>query len=316
MAAALSMPEAISLMKDAFTRLSSGRAHVPPRTLLRVEETGCRTLVMPGHLGDAGAMGLKVVSIQDRNPTRGVPTIHGLMMVLDSDTGEPLALLEAERLTAIRTGAASGLATDYLAEKDASVVAIFGGGRQARAQLEAVAQVRSLRRAFVVTRATRTAERFAADMSIYLDLDVTPADARAALRDADIICTATTSAEPVFQPDDIKVGAHINAVGSFTPDFAEIPPSLVAKSKVVVDQRSSCLREAGELVQAIDRGLMRADDVHAEIGEIAAGVAVGRSSPAETTLFKSVGNAVQDIVAAAFVVERAQSLGLGTSVSF
>jgi ornithine cyclodeaminase len=261
-------------------------------------------------------MGLKVVSIQDRNPSRALPTIHGVMILLDSDTGEPMALLEAERLTAIRTGAASGLATDLLAEPDASVAAIFGAGRQAMAQLEAVSHVRPLRHVQVHTRTPETALTFASTMSSRLGIDVVPADSRDALREAEIICTATTAAEPIFDPDAVRPGAHINAIGTFTPDTVEIPPELVARARVVVDQRSSCLEEAGELVHAIRRGLMDADDIHAEIGEIAAGTAKGRSSAAEITLFKSVGNAVQDLVAAAFVFERASAMGLGTTVSF
>ncbi len=312
---ALPMAKAIDLMRDAFIRLSSGRAFVPSRTLLQVEQTGCRTLVMPGLLGDGAAMGLKVVSIQDRNPVRGLPTIHGLMMVLDADTGRPVALVEAERLTAIRTGAACGLATQLLAAPDASVAVVFGAGRQAMAQLEAVSHVRRLERVYVFTRSTETAERFAASMSERLRLDVRPASSRAPLRDADIVCAATTSVDPVFEAEEIAPGAHINAIGSFTPDVVEVPVELVARAAVVVDQRSACLSEAGELVQAIRSGLMQPGDIRAELGEIAAGLTEGRNSSQEITLFKSVGNAVQDIVAAAFVVERAQALGLGTSVS-
>jgi ornithine cyclodeaminase len=312
---ALPMAKAIDLMRDAFIGLSSGRASVPARTLLRVEQTGCRTLVMPGHLDDGAAMGLKVVSIQDRNPARGIPTIHGLMLVLDPDTGRPIALLEAERLTAIRTGAACGLATKLLATADASVLAIFGAGRQAMTQLEAVSNVRPIERVYSFTRSIETAERFAATMSERLKIDVVPALSRAPLRDADIICAATTSAEPVFDMEEVKPGAHVNAIGSFTPDFVEIPPELVSRAAVFVDQKSSCLREAGELVQAIRSGLMQPGDIRAEVGEVAAGTAEGRTSPGEITVFKSVGNAVQDIVAAAFVVERAESLGLGATVS-
>ena len=314
--AALSMSDAIPLMRDAFVRLSSGRAEIPQRSLLRSDETGCRTLVMPGLLTGGGPMGLKVVSIQDRNPSRSLPTIHGLMMVLDSDTGEPLALLEAEHLTAIRTGAASGLATDLLANPNASVAAIFGAGRQAMAQLEAVSLVRRLRQVQLYTLDDDRATTFATEMTKRLGVEVVPVTSRDHLRDAEIICTATTSADPVFGSDEVSPGVHINAIGSFTPDVAEIPLEVVASARVVVDQRSSCLKEAGELVQAIGLGLMQPGDVHAEIGEIAAGSVEGRTSASDITLFKSVGNAVQDLVAAGFVVERARALGLGRTVSF
>ena len=311
----LSMAKAIDLMRDAFIALSSGRASVPLRTLLNVDQTGCRTLVMPGHLDDGSSMGLKVVSVQDRNPGRGLPTIHGIMMVVDPDTGRPLAILEAERLTAIRTGAASGLATQLLASAGASVAAVFGGGRQAVTQLEAVSHVRPLERAYVFDRSTETAERFAATMTERLGLDVIPAPSTKVLREADIVCAATTSSEPVFDAADIKPGAHINAIGSFTPDAVEVPLQLVSRAAVVVDDRSACLHEAGEVVQAIRSGLMQPSDIRAELGEIAAGQVEGRVSPDEITFFKAVGNAVQDVVAAAYVVECAAELDLGTKVT-
>ncbi len=310
---ALPMVDAIPLMRDAFGQLSSGDAVIPDRT--RIESaSGCRTLIMPGYVPSGESLGVKVVSIQPANPARGIPTIHGLMVVADADTGEPRALIEAERLTAIRTGAASGVATDLLANPDASVAAIFGAGRQAVTQLEAIACVRRLEQVFVYSLDDAGSAAFAHRMTTQLGLAVRPAKAPDELLQADIICTATTSSHPVFDPSHLKSGAHINAIGSFTPDVIEIPPQVVARAVVVVDKLDSALRESGELVQTIQAGLMTNQDVHGEIGAILNGAVSGRSSPDEVTLFKSVGNAVQDVASAAVVVNRAEKMGLGSLV--
>lgn len=314
-AAVLSMKTAIDLMRDAFVQLSAGEAHVPMRTRIDAEKTGCGVLIMPGHLPNESSIGLKIVSIQDRNPARSLPTIQGLMIVINDDTGEPVAMMDAERLTAIRTGAASGLATDLLANADSSVAAIFGAGPQAETQLEAIAEVRNLDIAYVYSRPEDSAETFAEQMSARLGIRVVRAESPTELRNADIICTATTSIDPVFDANNVKPGAHINAIGSFSPDTIEIPHELVAGAIVVVDQRDACLQEAGELVQTIQAGLMQAGDVRAELGEIAAGRAKGRRSQTDITLFKSVGNAVQDVAAARFVFDRSVDQNLGTIVT-
>jgi ornithine cyclodeaminase/alanine dehydrogenase-like protein (mu-crystallin family) len=314
-AAVLSMKAAIDLMRHAFVQLSAGEAHVPLRTRIDAEKTGCRVLIMPGHLPRNSSVGLKIVSIQDRNPARSLPSIQGLMMVIDDDTGEPVAMMDAERLTAIRTGAASGLATDLLALANSSVAAIFGSGPQAETQLEAIAEVRNLDVAYVYSRRPESAEKFAERMSSRLNIRVVRADSPAELRNADIICTATTSTDPVFDANNIKPGAHVNAIGSFSPDTIEVPRELVARAIVVVDQRDACLQEAGELVQTIQAGLMQAGDVRTELGEIAAGKAKGRLSPSDITLFKSVGNAVQDVAAASYVLKNAADQNLGTIVT-
>lgn len=309
------MNEAISLMREAFIALSEGRATVPLRLNVPLPEYNGRVLFMPVYLPATQHIGLKVVTIHPDNPARGLPFIHALVMVTDAATGRPVAVMDGEYLTALRTGAASGLATELLARPDADVVAIFGAGVQGRTQLEGVCAVRPIGRAYIFSRSRDHAATFAQEMSTRLDLDVQVADDPETLGQADVVCTATTSLGPVFSHRHLKAGVHINGIGSYRPDMAEIPPDTVLAAKVVVDHRPACLAAAGDLIQLLERGLITENHIHAELGEIAAGHRAGRSSEDEVTFFKSVGNAVQDLAAASHVVAVAQARGLGMEVT-
>jgi ornithine cyclodeaminase len=255
---------------------------------------------------------VKVVSVFDHNAARGLPLIHGVVLLVDPETGAPTALLDAEVLTALRTGAASGLATDLLARPDASCLAVFGAGAQARTQVEGVRAVRPIRRVLLWGRdAVRTA-RFAAELAAAgLAVETSPAAER--LGEAQVICTATTARAPVFRAEDVPPGAHVNGTGSYRPDDRELPGALIAAARVVVDHREAALAEAGDVVLPIRDGILDASRV-AELGEIVAGSRPGRASPDEITVFKSVGNAVQDVVAAQAVVEAAIRRGIGAEV--
>ena len=313
---ALPMAEAIAAVKAGYVQLSAGRAQIPLRAHLGVGE-GDSTLVMPFYAPDeGGALGLKVVSIFDSNPPRGLPLIHALVLVLDMATGAPLALLEGSSLTAIRTGAASGAATDALARPDARVVALFGSGVQARRQLEAVCTVRPIERVYLYS--LGGAEQFAAEMAGYgpIPADIVIAGSpRAALTEADIVCTATTSRTPVFDGRDLRPGAHVNGIGSFTPEMQEIDAATVRRARVVVDSRAAALAEAGDLIIPLQAGEIDLDHVSTELGEVLAGQKPGRTSAEQITFFKSVGVAVQDAMAAGLVVRHGAALGLGTVVS-
>jgi ornithine cyclodeaminase/alanine dehydrogenase-like protein (mu-crystallin family) len=199
---------------------------------------------MPFYAPDGGALGLKVVSVFNSNPSRSLPLIHALVLVVDAETGQPQALIEGSALTAIRTGAASGAATDLLARPDASVVAILGSGVQARRQLEAVCTIRKVESVLVYSLAGTEAfvEEMAGKGSIPNDIQIVESPA-AAIRGADIICTATTSRTPVFNGHDLKPGTHINGIGSFTPDMREIDSVTVQRARVVVDSREAALAE-------------------------------------------------------------------------
>ncbi|MFQ6100612.1 MAG: ornithine cyclodeaminase family protein [Anaerolineae bacterium] len=313
---ALPMRQAIEAMEGAFSQLSAGQADVPLRTALQVERHNGVTLFMPAYLSADDQMAVKIVSVFNDNPAKGLPLIHALVVVVDATTGEPAAVMDGTYLTALRTGAASGAATNLLAREDASVAAIFGAGAQGRTQLEAVCAVRPIKLAWVYDLSRERASAYAAEMSEQLSLPISVAETPAeAVRQADVVCTATTSSTPVFDDADVRPGVHINAVGAYTPQMQEIPAETVLRAKVVIDHREASLVEAGDLLIPLQQGLMTEAHIYAELGEIAAGQKPGRTTPEEITLFKSVGVAVQDVAAASRVLEAARKQGLGTEVA-
>lgn len=315
---AVSMRACIEEMKAVFAQLSTGQATVPLRTQLPVPLHRGVTLFMPAMLQLSGGLGAKIVSVFPDNPSRGLPTVHAVIVVLDASTGVPMALLDGTYLTALRTGAASGVATDLLARRDASVVAILGAGTQGRTQLEAVCTVRRIRRALVFDSDPARAEQYAEDMRrrgapIPADIRVA-ASPDEAVEQADVICTATTSSTPVFRGAVLRPGAHINAIGAYTPEMQEVDAETVRRAKVVVDSRQASLVEAGDIVIPLRQGLIGESHIHAELGEIVAGLKPGRQADDEITYFKSVGIAAQDVAAAQMALREAVARGLGMVV--
>ena len=313
---ALPMRQAIEAMKAAFAQLSTGQADLPLRVALQVPQHDGVTLFMPAYLAADDQMAVKIVSVFDHNPGKGLPLIHALVVAVDATTGVPVAVMDGTYLTALRTGAASGAATDLLARQDARTAAIFGAGAQGRTQLEAVCAVRPIQTAWVYDVVPERAAAYADEMSQRLSLPLrvakTPTDA---VCEADVVCTATVSSSPVFEDADVRPGTHINAIGAYTPQMQEVPAETVLRARVVIDHREASLAEAGDLLIPLQQGLMTEDHIYAELGEIAAGHKPGRVSSEEITLFKSVGVAVQDVAAAGAALEAAQRLGLGTEVA-
>lgn len=315
---AVTMAEAIGAVQDAYIQLSAGQAVVPLRTPVPVEKREGVTLFMPAYLSTSDALGAKIVSVFPENVARGLPLIHAVVVVVDAETGRPIALMDGTYLTALRTGAASGVSTALLARPDARVAAVFGAGAQARTQLEAVCTVRSIEKAWVydtmLDRATAYAQEMLA-MGGPMPADIAVAGSPAeALREADVVCTATTSSVPVFDDADLLPGAHVSGVGAYTHEMQEIPAETVLRAKVVVDSREASLAEAGDLMIPLKEGLIAEDDIHGEIGEVAAGLIPGRESDTEVTFFKSVGLAVQDVAVANLILQHAAELGLGLDV--
>lgn len=312
---ALPMGDAVGAMKEAFTELSVGHVIMPARARIDVPSHAGTALFMPSYAERFSHIAVKVVNLFDGNALKGLPRIQGVVCLLDGETGTPLALLNGTVLTALRTGAASGAATDVLARGTADTAAIFGAGVQGRMQLDAMCAVRPIRKAWVYDPAREAAEAFAREVSATLGIEIVVAESpRDALRDAKVVCTATVSSSPVFADEEINPGTHINAIGSYQPHVQEIPEETVRRALVVVDDRESALAEAGDLIVPIRKGLMQQSDIHAELGEIVAGTVVGRTSDEQVTLFKSVGVAVQDLVAATRVFDNAQARGLGKVV--
>jgi alanine dehydrogenase len=313
---ALPMREAIEAIKTAFAQLSTGQADTPLRVAIQAPRYNGVTLFMPAYLPADDQMAIKIVSVFNDNPAQGLPLIHALVVVVDATTGKPVAVMDGTYLTALRTGAASGAATDLLARPDAHTAAIFGAGVQGRTQLEAVCAVRPIREAWVYDVAPEQASAFATEMGQRLSLPVrvasTPSEA---VSGADVICTATTCTNPVFDDTDVRPGTHINGVGAYTPQMQEIPAETVLRAKVVIDHREASLAEAGDLLIPLRQGRMTEAHIYAELGEIAAGIKPGRVSPEKVTFFKSVGVAVQDVAAAGAALEAARRMGLGTEVA-
>jgi len=307
----LSVRRAIDLMKDAFVLLVNNKAVVPQRTHLDILESNGTELIKPVYIPGYKLIGFKVISLFKDNPSIGLPNSHALMMLFDATNGQALAIMDGDYLTAVRTGAASGLATDLLARKDSEACVIFGAGPQGEKQLEAVNIVRPLKKSYIVDKNIEKAKSFAWKMSQSLNISVEVGNEREMLKNVDIICTATTSSEPVFSDKYLKTGVHINGVGSFKQDTREIPSETVLRAKVVVDQKEACLSEAGDIVIPIKEGVFGENIIYGEIGEIISGIKAGRESESEITFFKSVGNAVQDLVVAREVFEFGKENDLG-----
>jgi len=311
------MREAIEIVKGAFAQLSAGKAVVPVRTQLPVDRHEGVAIFMPAYLSESDDLAIKIVSVFPRNLDKGLPTIYALVVVVEASTGRPLAAMDGTYLTALRTGAASGAATDLLARQNARVAAIFGAGTQGRTQLLGVCEVRDIKRVWVYDVNLEAAGRYIQEMKgqgrVPDELRVASSPAQA-VREADVICAATTTKAPLFADADLKAGVHINGIGSFTPEMQEIPEETVRRAKVVVGSREGCLAEAGDLIIPLRKGLIAEDHIYAELGEIVAGAKPGRESEEEITFFKSVGNAVQDVSVARRVLREAERMGLGTEV--
>jgi len=313
---AMPMGDAITLVRDAFRALSTGRADAPLRTVVPLPEHNGVTLVMPGYVAENDALVVKVVSVRNRNPGRGLPRVNALVLLVDPGTGAPVAVMNGRYLTALRTGAASGVATDCLARPDAAVLGVVGAGAQAREQIVAVTAVRPIRRVMVYARRPEGVHALIEEMrrrmiAESLEFLAVPS-ADDAVREADVVCTATTSLTPVFDGSVLRPGTHVNGVGSYRPDMRELDMTTLRRAdRIVVDQRSAALAEAGELMAAIADGAIPTDAIHAELGEIVAGIRSGRERADEITVFKSVGNAVQDAAVARAIWTRAMQAGLG-----
>jgi ornithine cyclodeaminase/alanine dehydrogenase-like protein (mu-crystallin family) len=292
----LPMTEAIDALETSFA--AERLPEAPLRTHL---DAGPGDLLVMPAVGEQGA-GVKIVTVTPPNPSRGLPLIHGVYVLFAPDTLEPLAVLDGAALTGLRTAAVSGLATRHLARADARRLVVFGAGTQARTHLDAMLAVRPIERVVVVSRSAAPAERLAAEARERgVEAAVgTPDD----VTDADVVCTCTTSAEPVFDGSLLPEGAHVNAVGSYQPHTREVDTEVVRRARVVVETREAALEEAGDLLIPIGEGVMGRDHVVADLAELVRGARV-RTSDADVTLFKSVGVAFEDLAVARAAVERA-----------
>ena len=268
-------------------------------------------------MGERAAYGLKAVCVFHENPSRGLDAHQGCVLLFSGETGELLAAMNASAITAVRTAAVSGAATRRLAREDACELALVGSGVQARTHLAAMASVRDIRRARVASLHFEHARKFAEELSADYPFPVEAVEsAEEAVRGADIIVTATTAREPVLRRGWVAHGAHINAVGTYSPDAREIDTETMTAASLFVDRRESALSEAGDYILAAREGAIGPEHIRAELGEVLAGLRPGRISPDEITLFKSLGLAVEDLAAAEYLYRQAQTKAAGTWVEF
>jgi alanine dehydrogenase len=310
----IDMKEVITLMEKAFADYSSGKIVVPLRTSINIEKHKGDILFMPAYLSDEDALGVKIVSVYPGNREKSMQTIFSTLMLNDTETGEPIALMDAEVITAFRTGAVTGAAAKHLSNTDSRIISLFGAGIQARAQLEAVCAVRNIVKIYVFSLNKERLKNFCSEMSVKLKIQVIEGtDQREALEQSDIIITATTSSTPVLNGDYVKKGTFISSVGSFTSSMQEVPDEVVVKSTIVVDTYNSALKEAGDIVIPLEKGIITKHNIKGELGDVIQNK-ISRQSNDEIIFFKSVGLAFQDMAVAPKIYEKAVALGAGQDV--
>ncbi len=309
------MRTCIDLMDEALMTLARDKAINPLRQGIRLPDNLGILGLMPGYMSEPQTFGLKVVSVFPGNHGTAYDSHQGAVMLFETEHGSPVAILDASEITAIRTAAASGAATRILARDDAAILAIIGSGVQARTHLEAMVAVRPIRQAKVYSRSAARREHLAEEAADALGIAVDAVDsARHAVLDADIVCTTTSSNDPVVMGDWLAAGCHVNAVGSSVRHTRELDTSAVLKSRLFVDRVESTVTEAGDFLFPKNEGVLDESHIVGEIGDILLGKLSGRESPNEITLFKSLGLAVEDLAAAHFVYNRAAETGAGVSV--
>jgi ornithine cyclodeaminase/alanine dehydrogenase-like protein (mu-crystallin family) len=306
----LDMEGCIAAMEGALAALARGEVHVPLRFVMRPGDEPSLLGLMPAHrAGGTPLYSLKTVAVFPDNPKRGLDAHQGTVTLFDGETGEVRVLMNASAITAIRTAAVSAVATRLLARKDARVLGILGAGVQARSHLEALPLVRNFDTVRIFSRTLEHAQALAAQVGAEA-VDT----AEEAVRDADVVVTATSSAEPVLAREWLKPGAHVNAIGGRPPQMTELDTATIADSAFYVDRRESAEAEAGDYRAAVESGAIGPDHIRAELGELVIGVKPGRSSEEEITVFRSLGLAVEDLAAAEYVARRARETGAGTEV--
>jgi len=310
--------DCMPVMAEALAGLARGEFFLPLRMIIMPPGADGDMGIMPSYRsGERAAYGVKTVCVFADNPAKGLDPHQGTVSLFSAETGQLRALMNASAITAIRTAAVSGVATQLLAREDAGDLAIIGSGVQARAHIEAMACARSIRRARVASASFENARKFADEFRKHYSFPIEAVDnIEAAVRDADLIVTATTAETPILKREWISAGAHLNVVGSSIPRTREIDSETLAAASLFVDRRESTINEGGEYLVALREGAITPDHIRAEIGELLIGAKTGRTSEDEITLFKSLGLAVEDLASADYLYRKAEQTGAGTWVDF
>jgi alanine dehydrogenase len=315
--ALLTMRATINAVETSFRELALGNVDMPQRTAIHLPHYSGTHWGMSAYVGgQIGALGFETLSSCAANPQKhNLPTVIGMLILSDPETGVPLALIDATFLTAMRAGAASAVATKYLARREVKEVTVFGTGSQARIQLMGVCAVRQVNGAVVVDPDGEASRLFADQMSKALSIPIEPVeDVNAAVEMADVIITAVNTDRPLFKGEWLCPGVHINAVGTRSPGARELDTTAVQRAKVVPDLTSACLAETGDLIMPIQEGAITEEHIHADLAQVVAELKPGRESDDEITLFKPVGLAAQDVATAVHVYNLARRRGVGTVV--
>lgn len=301
----LTMREAIDAVEKAFGEYAKGSVKMPPRSTIMLDKYGGSISFMPSYLEETDALATKIISIYPRNPERGLPTTAAWIVVNDPETGIMEAMLDGTYLTAVRTGAVSGVASRYLAPEGSRVAAVIGCGVQGRTQAWAIAETIELEELRVFDISRERMEKFAGEMGSKLGVDVVPSDSGAdAVKGADVVLAATTSKNPVVRREWLGDRVHVSAIGSFYPDYRELDTGIIKEAKVVVDSVEAIMEEAGDILIPIAEGAITEGHIYAELGEIVLGWKEGRTKDDGLTAFKSVGLAIQDSSVASLVLKK------------
>ncbi len=314
----LPIKECIAVMREALLALAEGKAYQPLRTVIRPPDAKGVIGMMPSYVsGERAAFGLKAICVMPGNPAKGLDSHQGGVLLFSAETGELLAMMNASAITAIRTAAVSGVATDLLARADAGNLAIIGSGVQARSHLAAMSEVRSIKRCRVASRRLKHAQSFAEEMGQEFLFPLEPVETIGeALDGADLIVTATTAREPIVKREWIAAGAHLNLVGSSIPNTREIDSETMAAVSLFVDRRESTINESGDYLLAVRDGVIGPNHIRAELGEVLKGDQPGRTSADEITCFKSLGIGIEDLFAAEYLYRKAKERNVGFWVEF
>jgi ornithine cyclodeaminase/alanine dehydrogenase-like protein (mu-crystallin family) len=312
----LTMRDLVPLMEQALAAFSTGGVVQPVRPVVRVQEHGGGLAAMAAYVGPQAALGLKAVTFFPGNAARGLHTHMATTLLHDAKTGALLAILDGRLVTEMRTAAVTAAATRRLARQGASIVAMLGSGVQARSHVEALREVMPIGEIRVWSRTRAHADRFAGEVRERHGLPVAVHDTgEQAVRGADVICTVTASQAPVLSGAWLAPGVHVNAVGASVPPWRELDAEVVVRSRVFVDSRAAALVEAADLLEPMREGRITDGHIVAEIGEVFAGRHPGRTGPHEITLFKSLGQAAEDVAAARFAYERARDRQIGQTIA-
>ncbi|HEX2193633.1 MAG TPA: ornithine cyclodeaminase family protein [Candidatus Limnocylindria bacterium] len=311
----LPMDRCIDVMHEALSTLARGDAVNPLRSILGLPLEGTALALMPGAIKDPPAFGVKVISLYPHNREVGLETHQGVVLLFEAEHGQPVALVDASEVTALRTAAVSGAATRALARAEADDLAIIGSGTQARTHLDAMLAVRPVGRVRAWSPNRERLEAFVSAARGRTGLMVeAAADPRSAVDGASLVCTVSGAREPVIRGEWLAPGCHVNAVGSALPTARELDGAAVQRSRLFVDRRESALNEAGDIMLAMREGAIGEDHILAELGEVLIGKAPGRVSPQDVTLFKSLGLAIEDVATAHAVMLAARQAGAGTPI--